>query len=229
MTQAEDTKKTISKKAIDSQQKNTPQIGEENLDSILKEIKENRENYTFATQSESPPDKMAPEVCNKIIKDISYEIKGSSQEAVYAITKIVQDGGTNASKKSMVVKVNEKELSLETLRNVITRHDKTGTVRKFAKGIRDIIIEVAKTNQLPGPLFKDIRRNNPEMDFEENWTCWCNEIHSDNYSPECPAQIREALQRREQELRLSIRNKQSPVRNKKRKGRKRGQQKRRGK
>lgn len=199
-----------------------PNIGEKNLLSILKDIKEKKEKYTFVGQEEEISDKMNAETCNEIITNLSFEMKCPKQEVLYAVTKMIQSGGTNASKKAMIVTVNLKELSLGNLRQVITKYDKFGTVRKFAKGIRDIVIAIAITNQLPGPLFKDLRRNNPEMEFEENWPCWCNEIHSDNYDPECPAQIREALQRREQLLRTNIRSQNTSIPQRKSKGRKRG-------
>lgn len=84
--------------------------------------------------------------------------------AIVGITKLIQDGGTNQSKKGLTVTVGNHSFELSKLRSIITAIDKTSSVKKFAKGYRDIIANIASLNKWPGPLAKDIKRNNPDID-----------------------------------------------------------------
>ena len=52
-------------------------------------------------------------------------------------------------------------------------------------------------------MTKDIKRNNPELEMSIEESAWACEVNSDNYSPECPPLIRDALVRREEQMRLS--------------------------
>jgi hypothetical protein len=167
---------------------------------------------------------MSAERCVMVIQQTSTTYRCSEETAITGLVKLIQDGGPNTSKRDLTVTVNDISLDIETIRKIIATIDKKGTVRKFAKGIRSIVARVAEINNWPGPLFKDIRRNNPNLEFQSDWPIWCNEIHSDNYQDECPPQISEALQKREQSLRdtMLINSKKSPKQKSSKGARKRG-------
>lgn len=71
--------------------------------------------------------------------------------------------------------------------------------------MRDVIIEVSTINEWPGPLCKEVVRVMPNIKITKELAPWCNEIHSDNYN--CPPEIREALIRREEQLKILFKNK----------------------
>lgn len=149
--------------------------------------------------------KFKDEFDNKLLKDIildfSNKYNTDQLTALVAITKIIQDGGTNACIQNMTRKIKGIEFELSDLRQVIKLHDEFGTVRKLAKSIRKIIVTIARTNNWPGPLYKDLQRINPTMIISNADAVWCSEFNSDNYDPNMPAKIREALQQREQRIR----------------------------
>ncbi len=162
------------------------------------------EQMTFevsATESESRTDSIPPAEAVKIVKAFAEKYKTTTQTALAGITKLVQDGGTNASKKQLKRTVNRVEFDIADLRSAITFHHKSGTVRKLAKSLRSSIAYIAAINNWPGPLVRDLLRAEPQLDISLQEEIYCCEIHSDNYNPDVPARIREALQRREQKLR----------------------------
>ena len=140
--------------------------------------------------------------------------------AVVGITKLIQNGGTNQSKKNLTVTVSGKEFELKQLREMLKSQDKTYTVRKFAKGAREIIIEVAKKNQWAGPLVKDLARANPNLKITPENAPRCNEIHSDIHN--CLNEIRDALIRREEQYKMMFKNRSAPLNRTSKKPRKQG-------
>ena len=112
---------------------------------MLESVKQGTDSYKVTIDSPLNLDVMNPEDCSLIIKRYAEKNKCAPKLAAIAITLLVQNGGTNTSKKSLKRIVEDKEFTLEDLRTIIKEVDKTGTVRKFAKGIRSIIIEGHKT------------------------------------------------------------------------------------
>ncbi len=168
-------------------------------------------------------DKLNVPTVNLIIRDFSEHYKISPKASMVAITRLVQEGGTNASKTKLIRIVNGITFDIEVLRKIIKQHAKTGTVRQFAKCgfIRDLIARIALINNWEGPLFKDLSRQNPSLNISSPDAVYCCEIHTDNYGPLVPALIREALQRREQKIKDESLKKsppKAPKAGKKRKG-----------
>ena len=168
---------------------------------MLESVKQGTDSYKVTIDSPLNLDVMNPEDCSLIIKRYAEKNKCAPKLAAIAITLLVQNGGTNTSKKSLKRIVEDKEFTLEDLRTIIKEVDKTGTVRKFAKGIRSIIIEIAKTNSWSGPLRNNLKINNPNLEIKDEYSPWCLEIQSDN--PDCPSVIKEALIRREEQLKIA--------------------------
>lgn len=170
------------------------------MELLIKDIFENKDKYVYETEENIQTDYLEPDECLNIVKkyaalhDVSFDL------ALAGITKLIQNGGTNQSKQNLVVKVNNIEFELNKLRSLLQSNSKTLTVRKFAKGARKLIISIALNNQWPGPLTKELARINPNLNITPELAPWCNEIHSDNY--ECPNEIRDALIRREEQLKL---------------------------
>lgn len=177
-------------------------IQDMDFDEMAKQIINSRTNVTVDVED----DTRAKDILeDKIAKDIicSYASKNNadSTTAMIAITKFVQDGGTNISRPNMTRKINGVTYELSDLRQIIRLHDKFGTVRKLAKTIRKIIAAIAKVNLWKGPLYKDLQRLNPALIISEEDAVYCSEFNSDNYDQEMPPKIREALQQREQKIR----------------------------
>jgi hypothetical protein len=171
------------------------------LDKLLLEALNTSQKFTAVVDIPEVQDTMNPADCDSIIDKYAYKNNSSREDAVIAITLLVQNGGTNQSKKTLNRTVNGKKYSLEDLRAVIKEVNKTGTVRKFAKGIRDIIAQIATVNKWSGPLKNNLKINNPNLEITEVMGYWCLEIHSDN--PKCPQAIKEALIRREEQLKVA--------------------------
>lgn len=121
----------------------------------------------------------------------------SETTALIAITHLVQDGCTNSSKPNLKRNVRGKVFDLQDLRQVILLICKTGTVGKLAKSLRAEIAHISLLNGFMGPLFKDLKRAEPNLVINGADAIFCCEIYSDNYSANVPAHLQETLQRRE--------------------------------
>lgn len=148
-----------------------------------------------------PKDQIPHNTTKEIVEGFAKHYKVPQNVALMAITRLVQDGGTNSSKPNLKRNVRGVTFDLEELRRQIQIHTKTGTVRKLAKTIRNVIAHISLINQYPGPLYRDLLRTEPTLQINSNDAVFCNEIHSDNYDVMVPPQVREALQRRETRLR----------------------------
>lgn len=137
-----------------------------------------------------PPEKIAA-----IIKDFSDKSDNGDdvKSALSAVVKIIQDGGTNASKVNLSVVLNKKTFTVKLLREVILYHYPKGTVRKLARSMRDAVSSIAKINNWPGPLVRDLQISNPKLILSEQDKIYASEIHLDNYSEDMPIHVREAL------------------------------------
>lgn len=178
---------------------------EKDMKSYLMEIEKDISKVTFAVEETKIPDYMEPEDSLKVINKYSTLHSVPFELAAAGITKLVQDGGTNQSKKNLTVVVAGIPFELNKLRMILQSIDKNLTVRKFAKGARDLISKIAYINKWPGPLTKDLARINPNLIITPELAPWCNEIHSDNYN--CPNEIRDALIRREEQFKLLFKQK----------------------
>lgn len=147
------------------------------------------------------PDQFSAQMTSKIVKSYAERNQVDENTALVAIARLVQDGGTNSSKPNLKRSIKGKVYDLQDLREVVQLISKTGTVRKLAKTLRNVIAHIARINGWIGPLFKDLKRAEPTLPINSDEAIFCNEIHSDNYAPGVPPQIREALQRRESRLR----------------------------
>lgn len=171
-------------------------------------------------EHEHPKDQIHPQIADQIIQSYAKKNNTDPKTCIIGITRLVQDGGTNSQKTNMKRMVNGITFDLAELRSTIQFHDKSGTVRKLAKTLRKSIAIIAEINSWPGPLWKDLKRLEPQLDIQGYLSIYCNEIHSDNYDPYVPPKIREALQRREQRLRDQNRLAISSQKKKGKKGRK---------
>lgn len=180
----------------------------EKYTSMINDISEDSTKYKFEVTETKTLDSMEPEQCLEVIQKYSTMHNLPLELTIAGITKLIQDGGTNQSKKNLTVLISNKEFELNKLRDILKSIDKTYTVRKFAKGARDIIIKVALINEWPGPLTKELSRVNQNLTITPSLAPWCLEIHSDNYN--CPNEIRDALVRREEQLKLFLKTREVP-------------------
>jgi hypothetical protein len=162
-----------------------------NNDELIVNIEEDKKNK----------DELDDKTLKEIIQNMANKYNTNNTTVLIAITKFVQDGGTNTSRPNMTRKINNIEFELSDLRQIIRVYDKFGTVRKMAKSLRKIIATIARANNWPGPIYKDLQRINPTMIISDYDAVYCSEFNVDNYDPEMPARIREALQQREQKIR----------------------------
>jgi hypothetical protein len=173
---------------------------------LINSVSQETEKYKYSTTETKPNDFMSTEKCSEVLQKYSNLHDIPLEHTIAGITKLIQDGGTNQSKKNLTVVVGDKEFELNKLRDILKSIDKTLTVRKFAKGARDIIIKVAQINGWPGPLTKELIRVNQNLLITPDLAPWCLEIHSDNYN--CPNEIRDALVRREEQLKLFLKTRE---------------------
>lgn len=171
------------------------------LEEINKLMKEQTDIKVNIEEDKKSKDELDDKVVKDVITNFSNKYNTDQTTALIAITKFVQDGGTNTSRPNMTRKINGIEFELSDLRQIIKLHDKFGTVRKLAKSLRKIIATIAIVNNWPGPIYKDLQRINPSMIISETDAAYCSEFNVDNYDSEMPARIREALQQREQRIR----------------------------
>jgi hypothetical protein len=162
-------------------------------------------------------DTISPSDTQKIVTFLAQRYNTTKHTTLADIAKLIQDGGTNATKKQLVRTINGIVFDMNDLRSVIQFHVKTSTVRKLAKSLRSSITKLSLDNNWAGPLVRDLQRLEPQLQIGPGYSVYCYKIHTDNYAPEVPVKIREALQRREQKI-LDQNRQQAP--NKKTKGKK---------
>lgn len=172
------------------------------LDQIVDQINNKKIDVIVEIETDKRSlDELDEKTAKDILNNFANKYNTSLGTALIAITKFVQDGGSNSSRPNMTRKINNIEFELSDLRQVIRLYDKFGTVRKLAKTLRRVIAAIAINNNWPGPLFKDIQRINPTLVISDKDAVYCSEFNSDNYDVDMPARIREALQQREQKIR----------------------------
>lgn len=172
------------------------------LEEIQKEITDCPEVTIMTAETDNKSQDIFTEITAKnIITTFADKYNIDHRIALVVITKIIQDGGTNSSRPNLTVVIGGNPYELATLKQSIRLHDKYGTVRKLAKTLRGIVASIAKVNKWPGPLYKDIQRLFPTLTISIEEAAFCSEFNSDNYDPEMPPRLREALQQREQKIR----------------------------
>lgn len=211
---------TVRGKSSTPEAETTPDISTtlNTLDELSSDMQTNQEKYRAEVDPEeeiSTGDTLSKETANKILIDYGRKNNCTTTDAIIGITKLIQDGGANASKTNLKRKINGILFDINDLRDTIKFHDKSGTVRKFAKTLRDSISYIALINNWTGPLLKDLMRSEPQLEITNEESIWCNEIHSDNYAPSVPPRIREALQRREHRIREQNKSVDNKKKNKK--------------
>jgi RNA-binding protein YhbY len=197
---------------------NNPQSKES--ENILEEITKELENpallkvQVHVEEGDALRDSVSNETASKIIYDLARKYACSTRTASIGIAKFIQDGGANSSKPNLVRTIDGVKFDIADLRALIKFHVEGGTVRKLAKTLRDLIARISVYNSWPGPLYKDLMRNEPTLNISSGESYYCNEIHSDNYNPLVPPRIREALQRREQKFREKTNSAVKPFKSK---------------
>jgi hypothetical protein len=187
------------------------------IEDLLHNINQNQDSYIVSTPPPQIIDSLSSELCTDIINDFAIKSKCTQGKAIIGITYLIQHGGTNISKKSLKITIADTIFTIDSLREAVKNAEKTATVRKFAKGIRDLVVPIAKLNHWTGPLKNNLKINNPNLEIQEEDAIWCLEVHSDN--PKCPTLIRECLIRREEQLKANQSNSNSKTQNSPRKGR----------
>lgn len=190
----------------DNAEKTHTDLGSESINSLAefsKELESKPDAFVFSTtpEDDTPLDRFSEKVAESIVLDFAKRTRCRFSQAMAGIAKLIQDGGANASKQNLKRTVGDIVFDIVDLRAVITVNSSNGTVRKLAKSLRNSIAALAERNDWKGPLYKDLQRSNPTLEITPTEAVYCNEIHSDNYDPLVPARIREALQRREFEIR----------------------------
>jgi hypothetical protein len=195
------------------------------MENYIDSIKNDPEKGVYEVTDTRVPDFIPAEKCWEIIKKYAEINQLDIDTALAGITALIQKGGTNQSKKGLTVQIGNTSFDLNKFRQLLTNMDSKFTVRKFAKGIRKIIILISQKNKWEGPLAKELLRVNPNLNITPELAPWCNEIHSDNY--DCPNEIRDALIRREEQYKIIARNKTQQTQQPNKKPRKtRGKKKR---
>lgn len=179
----------------------------QNLEDILSNLETNTDEFKVVEDIPvtTPQDTLSKEIAEQIVTSFAQKHNISIPQAYVVISRMVQLGGTAASKPLLKVQLYGKEFDLNDLRTIIKLYDKKGTVRKLAKTIRNIINKIAKINNWPGALYKDLSRNYfVESTIQSEESYYCSEFNSDNYEPDMPVKIREALLARETRIKSII-------------------------
>lgn len=172
------------------------------LDQLNEEItKDNSDLQVETIEDQKTKDEFDEKTTKEIIINFANKYNVDHKTSLIAITKLIQDGGTNLGRPNMTRIIKGINFELADLRQVIKLHDRFGTVRKLAKSLRSIIAAIAKVNNWPGTLHKDLLRLNPALTISKEDSVYCSEFNVDNYEQDMPARIREALQQREQKIR----------------------------
>ena len=171
------------------------------FDSILKDIVSTPDSFKSQINKDEivPEDTIPLETAKVIIQAYAVLNKTSVKDALVGLTYLVQEGGTNSSKKNLIRTVNGVAFDVNQLRTVIRNNSTTGTVRQLAKTLRNEIAKIASINNWPGTLYKEINRISPELISSADCV-YCCEIFSDCYDSYMPAKIRELLQQRERDI-----------------------------
>lgn len=173
----------------------------EQLSKSISQLPDTELKATLVEAETSPRDRIPTEKASAIIEGLAQKYNTTKQNALIGLTYLVQEGGTNSGKKNLKRTVNGIVFDIEDIRNIIRVHAPSGTVRQVAKTYRDVIAMIALKNAWPGPLLKELQRQNPTTQIATSDSIYCCEIHTDNYANSMPAVIREALKVREAKLR----------------------------
>ncbi len=180
----------------------TLDINKLTLEQLNAEIENAKEDLQVETvEDQKSKDEFNEKTTKEIIISFANKYNVDHKTALIAITKLIQDGGTNLGRPNMTKSIKGINFELADLRQVIKLHERFGTVRKLAKSLRRIIAIIAKENNWPGTLHKDLLRLNPSLTISREDSVYCSEFNVDNYEPDMPAKIREAIQQREQKIR----------------------------
>ena len=157
-------------------------------------------------ESVNTPDTFDRQQLESILTTFSSKYEISIQQSLVVIAKFAQNGGTNASKPTLIVNMYGKKIDINTLRSITKLIDKRGTVRKLVKSLRNVINEISVQNGWPGPLYKDLQRTMQGEPISSAEAPYCSEWNSDNYNRSMPPRIREALKVREYRIRNDNKN-----------------------
>ncbi len=178
-----------------------PKSNSKDFDSIIKDIESTPDSFKVQIKKDEtiPEDTIPLETAKVIIQAYAVLNKTTLKQALVGITYLVQEGGTNSSKKNLIRTVDGVPFDINQLRTVIRNNSTTGTVRQLAKTLRNEIAKISSINNWPGTLYKEINRISPEV-INSADCVYCCEIYSDCYEPYMPAKIRELLQQRERDI-----------------------------
>lgn len=177
----------------------------ENLDKILADLNDTKVSTleTFKVKTDEietkSEDEIPMEITHTIIQTFANYNKTTQKNALIGIVFLVQEGGTNSSKKNLIRTVNDVRFDINDLRTIIKNNYKNGTVRQLAKTLRTEISKIALINGWKGTLYRDLSKMSKEVITSEQ-AVYCCEIYSDCYDPYMPPVIRELLQQREKEI-----------------------------
>lgn len=112
------------------------------------------------------------ETFNKVLVTVAHLVQIGATSPKFASTRAVTDYGID-------VRVGE-------LRDSCS---KTGiTVRKLARGIRDLVIRVAQRHQIEGNLAKGYKLENPQCDRQD--LIWVSDFQTFSENPSMPEEVR---------------------------------------
>ena len=113
-------------------------------------------------------------------------------------TTLLQEGGTNRSKKDLSITIEGKTYMLLTLKqSIMAATNRTVTVRQLGRTLNDKVGKMAVAYNIPGPLVRELEKMTDEPIPAEDRP-YCNEIFSQN--PNAPEYKRDLLLQREEEM-----------------------------
>ena len=138
----------------------------------------------------TPPALVAADVSTKLINILAKQLSCSADTAFVILSLICQKGGTaKRAQGNIFTIVDGLRVDLNTIRELIKKHNLNITIRQWARTNATNIYIVCETHSVRGDLAKKLSRNRP--DLQESDLIWMSNFQMDN--PDCPENVRRLL------------------------------------
>jgi hypothetical protein len=141
-------------------------------------------------QEDAPPERATEQESKQFLEKVAEKVGITVEQATVATAIICQRGGTAKKAQGTInVKIENKTVSLNALREIIKTNKFRITLRQWARANADLIFQICEHFSIPGDLSKKISRNHNEITDRD--MIWLSNFQMDN--PQCPDNLRQML------------------------------------
>ena len=173
-----------------------------------------------------PSEKLTDEETNKILEAITEELSlpkpseenqiRSNFQAIAILAYLFQSGGTtNSCNGQLKAEMFDRTIELQRIRKILKNLGLNKSMRKLARTLQNDIHAISTRLELPGNLFRKIKRMNPNLTISKEESYWLSDFQANNSL--CPINLRNLINESFKEIKETStisRNKNKPNANK---------------